>query len=100
MHQVSQTEESSARRVTPVQVSRDVRKSRLLGLVNRKERWGLSWIGWLMLLFMLVLAGSHRDFFDLSVPFHHGTRADGCAGSRRLDSLLRCPRGGSRVHFR
>ena len=57
MHQVSQTEESSARRVTPVQVSRDVRKSRLLGLVNRKERWGLSWIGWLMLLFMLVLAG-------------------------------------------
>lgn len=57
MHQVSQTEESSARRVTPVRVSRDVRKSRLLGLVNRKERWGLSWIGWLILLFMLVLAG-------------------------------------------
>ena len=57
MQQVSQREESSARRVTPVQVSPDVRKNRLLGLVNRKERWGLSWIGWLVLFFMLVLAG-------------------------------------------
>jgi uncharacterized SAM-binding protein YcdF (DUF218 family) len=57
MQPASKIEESSARRVTPVQVSRDVRKSRVLGLVNRKERWGLSWIGWLMLLFILVLAG-------------------------------------------
>ena len=40
-----------------MQVSRVVRKSLLLGVVNRKERWGLSWIGWLALLFMLVLAG-------------------------------------------
>jgi uncharacterized SAM-binding protein YcdF (DUF218 family) len=56
MQPASKIEESSAPRVTPVQVSPDVRKSGLLGLVNRKERWGLSWIGWLMLLFMLVLA--------------------------------------------
>ena len=77
MQQVSQREESSARRVTPVQVSPDVRKSGSLGLVNRKERWGLSRIGWLVLLFMLVLAGIIVTFSIYPFPCHHGTREDG-----------------------
>src|SRR4029077_5138755 len=50
---------SASRRLTPI--VRDspciAQKSRFAGLINRKERWGLSWIGWVMLLFILLVAG-------------------------------------------
>ena len=33
-------------------------KSRFFGLVNRRERWSLSWRGWLVLDFAVVVAGA------------------------------------------
>lgn len=67
MHQVSQTEESSSRRVTPVQVSGDVWKRGFLGLLNRKERWGFSWKG--RLLVLALLTGLAISLVYSSYPF-------------------------------
>jgi len=54
MHQVPGTKETVSRRVTLGRTSREVRRNRLLGLVTRKERWGLSWKGWLLIMVLLV----------------------------------------------
>lgn len=54
MQSASKVEEPSSRRVTLDKSSREVRRNRLLGLVNRKERWGLSWKGWLLALVLLI----------------------------------------------
>lgn len=45
------------RRVTPGQTAQDVRSSRFFGLVNRKERWGLSWKGRMFVLVLLIGLG-------------------------------------------
>ena len=67
MHEVSRVDESSSRRVTLDHSSCDVRSSRVFGLVNRKERWGLSWKGWLFVL--VLLGGLTVSVFFLIYPF-------------------------------
>ena len=47
------------------------------GLLDRKERWSLSWRGWLMVVFALVLTG--RSDFQRHLPFscdNHRVKAD------------------------
>jgi uncharacterized SAM-binding protein YcdF (DUF218 family) len=66
MHQ-SELDQSRSRRVTPISGSSDTRKIRFIGLVNRTERWGLSWKGWL--LFFLVVVGLAAAAFYSVYPF-------------------------------
>ena len=54
MQQISKVEESSSRRVTLDDSSRHGRRNRLFGLVTRKDRWGFSWKGWLLVLVLLI----------------------------------------------
>lgn len=63
----SQLKETSSHRVTLDDSSRHVRRNRLLGLVSRKERWGLSWKGWL-LFFLLVIGVATSVFYGI-YPF-------------------------------
>jgi uncharacterized SAM-binding protein YcdF (DUF218 family) len=54
MQQASRIEELTSRGPIPGAASRDVRRNRLFGLVTRKERWGLSWKGWFLVLVLLI----------------------------------------------
>lgn len=67
MHQGPRIEELTSDGLPPGAAPRDSRKSRLLGLVNRKERWGLSWKGWL--LFLLLVIGVATSIFYCIYPF-------------------------------
>ena len=68
MFQASKIEETNSRQVT--HVNRQllvVSYNRFFGLVNRKERWGLSWKGWLLVLALLI--GLAMEFVYGVYPF-------------------------------
>jgi uncharacterized SAM-binding protein YcdF (DUF218 family) len=59
MRTMSRLEQSATGEATPIIRSSPVleRESRFFGFVNRRERWSLSWRGWLVLVCALLLAG-------------------------------------------
>lgn len=72
MVETSGIEESTARRLVPVagDSSPITRKSGFFGLANRRERWGLSWKGWIMmglLIIGLATLFTHRLYPFLAV---------------------------------
>jgi uncharacterized SAM-binding protein YcdF (DUF218 family) len=67
MHPVARIEEPALPRLTPGHTSRHARNSRFFGLLNRKERWGFSWKG--RLVVVLLLVGLAISFVYGAYPF-------------------------------